>query len=118
MYTKGDPEKALDHYKRALRGDPDHARTRVQLKVCSGVDLGLFRGGFGFVPGWIWVCSGVDFGLFRGGFGFIPGWIWVYSGVDFGLFRGRFGFTPGWILVCSGASLLSHKPPFLFTLFS
>lgn len=32
MYNKGDPEKAQDHFKRALRGDPDHARTRVALK--------------------------------------------------------------------------------------
>jgi tetratricopeptide (TPR) repeat protein len=29
----GDTEKALDHFTRALRGDPDHKRSRAKLKM-------------------------------------------------------------------------------------
>lgn len=33
MYAKGELERAIDHYQRALRGDPDHGPSRVVLKA-------------------------------------------------------------------------------------
>lgn len=33
MYNMGDTEKALEHFKRALQGDPDHTRSRAKLKM-------------------------------------------------------------------------------------
>lgn len=32
MYEKGELDRAIDHFKRALRGNPDHSKSRIQLK--------------------------------------------------------------------------------------
>lgn len=33
MYEKGELDRAVDHFKRALRGNPDHAKSRLRLKT-------------------------------------------------------------------------------------
>jgi len=37
LYVRGDMEKAEAHFKQALRGDPDHSRSRLQLKAVKRV---------------------------------------------------------------------------------
>lgn len=36
-FELGDMDKAMDHYKRALRGNPDHTNSRTQLKRVKGL---------------------------------------------------------------------------------
>eukprot|EP00039_Didymoeca_costata_P026882 m.16911 g.16911 ORF g.16911 m.16911 type:complete len:498 (+) comp5836_c0_seq2:186-1679(+) len=37
MYGMGELEKAQDHFTRALRGDPDHSKSRTQLKLTKAL---------------------------------------------------------------------------------